>query len=201
MSIAPAGHALPPSPGAVPGLVARGDAALARGDSISAIGYYRDAVNRAPRDTAGYAALGRAYLTLREPEHAREAFMAGLHNTRGSEELSLGLAQTYELLDDPGHALLTLRELVATGAHSQALLDKLAQLAEATGALSEALAARRALMSAAAADPGKAGEALRQAQIRVSALLLLLGPADRLSTAHCAERAGSAFLRQLSSCP
>jgi predicted Zn-dependent protease len=201
MSIAPAGHALPPSPGAVPGLVARGDAALARGDSISAIGYYRDAVNRAPRDTAGYAALGRAYLTLREPEHAREAFMAGLHNTRGSEELSLGLAQTYELLDDPGHALLTLRELVATGAHSQALLDKLAQLAEATGALSEALAARRALMSAAAADPGKAGEALRQAQIRVSALLLLLGPADRLSTAHCSERAGSAFLRQLSGCP
>jgi tetratricopeptide (TPR) repeat protein len=205
LGLAAEANALPPTTSALPGLIARGDAALARGDSISAIGYYRDAVNRGPREAGGYAALGRAYLSLREPEHAREAFLAGLHNTRGSDELSLGLAQTYELLDDPAHALLTLRELVAAGGHSRPVLERLAQLAEANGALTEALAARRALLSSAllsstADEPALRGEALRQAQIRVSALLLLLGPTDRLSAAHCTERAASAFLRQVSGC-
>src|SRR5688572_20679658 len=81
-------------------LVARGDAALARGDSISAIGYYHDAIHRAPRDAAGYVALGHAYLQLREPEHARESFAAGLRSTPGSEALSLGLAESYQALGD-----------------------------------------------------------------------------------------------------
>jgi hypothetical protein len=56
-------RALPPPPppaSSLTTLLARGDAALAAGDSISAIGYYRDAVGRAPRDARGYLALGHA---------------------------------------------------------------------------------------------------------------------------------------------
>lgn len=181
-------------------MVARGDAALARGDSISAIGYYHDAIHRAPRDAAGYVALGRAYLTLREPEHARESFSAGLRSTPGAEALSLGLADAYEALGDAARALRVLRERVALGDASSVLLERLAERAEAEGALSEALGARRALLHIARHDAATAPEALRNAQIRVSALSLLLGSADRLSPAHCGERSDSALLQHLLGC-
>jgi predicted Zn-dependent protease len=198
-----AARALPPdsAESVMQGLLARGDIALRRGDSISAIGYYHDAIQRAPRLAAGYAALGRAYLTLREPEHARETFLWGLRSTRGSEELALGLARSREALGNPPAALATLRDQLAAFGGSSSLLEELARLAEAAGALSEALAARRALLSRALADSDSSAELLRQARLRVAALALLLGPADRLSPTHCAERKDSALLRRLIGCP
>jgi tetratricopeptide (TPR) repeat protein len=200
-TLLPAGaYALPPAHDALHSLLARGDFALQRGDSISAIGYYRDAINRAPRSPEGYAALGHAYMTLNEPEHARESFAWGLRSTRGSEQLALGLAHSYQALGDEAAALSLLRERLASAAGSVELLEQLAALAEATGALSEALAARRALLAETSANPAASPESLRQAQIRVSALELLLGPADRLAPAHCAERERSALLQALSGC-
>lgn len=193
-------RALPPAHDALRTLLGRGDLALQRGDSISAIGYYRDAINRAPRSPEGYAALGRAYLALREPEHARETFAWGLRNTRGSEPLALGLSDSLRALGDDRSALEMLRQHLASTGGSAALLEQLAVLAEAAGALTEALSARRALLAQTAADPTAPAEAMRQAGIRVAALELLLGPADRLAEVHCAERAESALLTALCGC-
>ncbi|HEX6240086.1 MAG TPA: hypothetical protein VFZ61_04310, partial [Polyangiales bacterium] len=195
-----AARAVPPAHDPLRTLIGRGDLALARGDSISAIGYYRDAINRAPRAPEGYAALGRAYLVLKEPEHARETFAWGLRNTRGSEPLALGLSDSLRALGDDQAALELLRQQLATAGGGALLLEQLALLAEAAGALTEALAARRALLRLVAADPASPAETLRQAQIRVSALQLLLGPADRLGAVHCAEREGSALLSALCGC-
>jgi hypothetical protein len=202
-SLAWPARALPPASAEslMQGLVARGDLALRRGDSISAIGYYHDAIQRAPRAAAGYAALGRAYLSLREPGHARETFLWGLHSTQGSEELALGLAHSYQALGLTPAALAALREQLATFGGSSTLLEELASLAETTGVLSEALAARRALLAQVRSDPAASAEQLRQAELRVAALALLIGPADRLAPMHCGERRESALLRALIGCP
>lgn len=191
----------PPAPeSALDQLLARGDAALARGDSISALAYYRDAVNRAPRNPRGYVAVGRGYLAVHEPTHALEAFEAGQRNTRGSEELSLGLSQTYALQGDEARALRVLRELMSQGAHSLLLFETQAALAEHAGALTEALAARRAQLALLEAQEPVDMEGLHQARIRVAALQLLLGPADRLSSAHCGDPDDGAFLAALRGC-
>lgn len=181
-------------------LIARGDAALRRGDSISAIGYYRDAVARAPRDVRGYVALGQAYLTVREPEHAREALESGQRHTNGSEALSLGLVQVYEQLGKPERALETARALARSSEDVLFVNETLARLAERSGALTEALAARRRKLARLRADGEVAHAAYQQEALHVRALMLLLGGAERLGRSQCATRRGSVVLSALLGC-
>lgn len=195
--------ALPPPPAGqspVLQLIARGDTALYGGDSISAIGFYRDAVARAPRDPRGYAALGRAYLKVHEPEHAREAFESGLRHTNGSEALTLGLVEVYEQLGKSARALATARALVRGAQDVLFVNETVARLAEQSGALSEALAARRRKLARLRAAGENAVAAYDQEATRVRALLLLLGGAERLSRAHCATRTESVVLSVLLGC-
>jgi tetratricopeptide (TPR) repeat protein len=201
LAAAPSARALPP-PGESPllQLIARGDAALRAGDSISAIGYYRDAVTRAPRDPRGYVALGRGYLAVKESAHAREAFESGLRHTNGSEELSLGMVEVYEQLGQTQRALETVR-LLARSAYDKLLVNETrARLAERRGAFTEALAARRARRAQLCAQGESARGACELEGTRVRALLLLLGQAERLGPAHCAARAESIVLTQLLDC-
>jgi tetratricopeptide (TPR) repeat protein len=196
-------RALPPAPvGGSPvlQLIGRGDAALRMGDSISAIGFYRDAVSRAPRDPRGYTALGRAYLLVREPEHAREAFESGLRHTNGSEALSLGLVEVYEQLGQYERALETARALARNADDVLLVHETLARLAERRGAFTEALSARRVRRArlCAEGEPGRA--ACEQEQTRIRALMLLLGGAERLGRQHCATRAESVVLSALLGC-
>jgi tetratricopeptide (TPR) repeat protein len=196
--------ALPPPPaGQSPllQLIARGDAALHGGDSISAIAFYRDAVSRAPRDPRGYAALGHAYLTVHEPEHAREAFESGLRHTHGSEALSLGLVEVYEQLGKHERALATARALLQGAEDVLFVSETVARLAEQSGALTEALAARRRKLARLRADGETARAAYDQEATRVRALVLLLGSAELLSRARCTTRAGSVVLAELLGCP
>ncbi len=197
----PSARALPP-PGqsAVVQLIARGDSALRAGDSISAIGYFRDAVTRAPRDPRGYVALGRAYLAVKEPAHAREAFESGMRHTNGSEELSLGMAEVYEQLGQFQRALETVRRVARNAADVLQVNETRARLAERSGAFTEALAARRARRAQLCAQGESAREACALEETRVRALMLMLGQAERLGPAQCAARAGSVVLAQLLSC-
>jgi Flp pilus assembly protein TadD len=181
-------------------LLARGDAALAAGDSISAIGYYRDAVSRAPRDARGYVALGRAYLQVREPTHALEAFEVGMRSTQGSDDLVLGLTEAYVMLGREAQALRVLRAALAHGADSDALLEALAAAAEQSGAFTEALSARRALLVRAREAGTLDAAQLRALETRVSALELLLGGAERLGRARCGEADTSDLVRALIGC-
>jgi tetratricopeptide (TPR) repeat protein len=196
-------RALPPTPDAASPLlqlIARGDTALRRGDSISAISFYRDAVTRAPRDPRGYAALGRAYLTVREPEHAREAFESGTRHTNGSDALSLGLIETYEQLGKHEQALAVARALARTAEDVLLAQETLARLAERRAAFSEALAARRKRLAQLRAQGEERRAERDQEALRVRALVLLLGGAERLSATHCRERQKSPVLSVLMDC-
>lgn len=190
----------PPSFDATQEKLARGERALERGDSITAIGEFRDAVHRAPRDERGYLALGRAYLRLGEAKNAREAFETGLRHTRGSEALVLGLAHSLAALGAGKQALSTLRALWRRHALSLEGLAELARLAQDAGALSEALAARRAQLSELERTEENAAAEGARVRVQVAALSLLLGSADRLSPAHCAERSESAVALRLAGC-
>lgn len=189
-----------PSSGSLERMIAQGQASMNAGDSISAISYLRDGVARAPRDPRGYAALGNAYLHVREPKSALEVFEAGERNTRGSLELSLGLADTYARLGKSERAISVLRQVASSGETSPALYRALAEQAETQGAFSEALAARRAVLWQLRAQHAGADDQLRDARTRVAALELVLGQADRLSHEHCAEHASSPVLRVLRGC-
>lgn len=199
---APRAQALPPPVAASPvtSLIARGDAALRAGDSISAIGFYLDAVARAPRDPRGYVALGRAYLTVREPEHAREAFESGLRHTHGSDALALGLAELYEQMGQYERALVTVRRLARGADDVLVVQDTLARLAERRGSFTEALAARRARVTLLCAPDVVDRAACDQEATRVRALMLLIGGAERLSPKQCAVRGDSLVLSVLLGC-
>ena len=207
----PAGQAaaLPPAPAESPllQLIARGDTALAARDSISAIFYYREAVTRAPRDARGYTALGRAYLAVREPEHAREAFESGLRHTNGSEALSLGLVEVYEQLGQYERALTTARAIARDADDVLFVNDTLARLAERRGAYTEALAARRRKLSRLRADAreqspdGEVARALyTREETHIRALMLLIGGPERLSRQQCVARPASVVLTALLGC-
>jgi hypothetical protein len=157
-------------------------------------------VTRAPRDPRSYVALGRGYLAVKEPAHAREAFESGLRHTNGSVELSLGMVEVYEQLGQTQRALETVR-LLARGAHDTLQVNETrAGLAERRGAFTEALAARRARRAQLCAQGESAREACELERTRVRALQLLLGQAERLGSAHCAARAESIVLAQLLGC-
>jgi tetratricopeptide (TPR) repeat protein len=181
-------------------LLARGQASARAGDTLSALGYYRDAISAGPRRSEGYVALGELYLTLEEPVRALEVFEAGVRASQGGEPLYLGLAATLQQLGQTERALDVLRRL--RGLSPSALgLRRLAEAAEARGAFVEALATRRALLEqlTARAEPADQTEqAAERAQVR--ALELLLGSADRVR-ARSACSADSLVQRALARCP
>ncbi|HEX5657748.1 MAG TPA: tetratricopeptide repeat protein [Polyangiales bacterium] len=172
-------------------LIARGRAAAAAGDTLSALGYFRDAIAAAPRRDDGYVALGEAYLALGEPSRALEVLLAGSRWTARGEALWLALHTTYTALHDDARALDALRELRRREPESTRGLHALADEAERRGLFLEALAARRSL--AALTDDA-------EQRARVRALELLLGNAD-LVRARAACTGSSAVERALSRCP
>ena len=201
------GAAQPSAPSAdrVSRLVARGDALRDVGDTISALGLYRDAVSVGPRRPEGYAALGALHLTLGEPARAREVFEVGVRAAPGSEALWLGLARARRALGAPREALEALRTLQHRVPGSRTGLEALAETAEAQGAFVEALGARRALHELLAADPSAAEHAAEHAaeqRMRVRALERLIGVAERVrGPAACAPTETSPVLRALGRCP
>ncbi len=171
-------------------LVARGQSAAAAGDTLSALGYYRDAISAAPRRAEGYVALGEQYLALGEPSRALEVLLAGSRYTVRGEALWLALYTTYGALRDDAHALDALRKLRRMEPESLRGLSALAEQAEKRGLFLEALAARRSLLALTA-------EA--EQRTRVRALELLLGNAD-LVRGNVACSSGTAVERALARC-
>jgi tetratricopeptide (TPR) repeat protein len=171
-------------------LIARGRAATAAGNTLSALGYYRDAIAAAPRRDDGYVALGEAYLSLGEPARALEVLLAGSRWSVRGEALWLALHATYTALHDDVRALEALRELRRREPSSARGLSALADEAERRGLFLEALAARRSLLAS--------GDLEQRARVR--ALEVLLGNAD-LVRARAACATGTAVERALARCP
>jgi tetratricopeptide (TPR) repeat protein len=171
-------------------LIARGRAAAAAGNTLAALGYYRDAVAAAPRRVEGYVALGEAYLALGEPSRALEVLLAGSRWSVRGEALWLALYATYSALHDDARALEALRELRRREPSSMRGLSALADEAEKRGLFIEALAARRSLLAS--------GDAEQRARVR--ALEVLLGNADSVRGRVACE-SGTAVERALARCP
>jgi predicted Zn-dependent protease len=180
----------PPAFDRAASLIARGRAAEAAGDALSALGYFRDAVAAAPRRDVGYVALGEAYLKLGEPSRALEVLLSGARWTVRGEALWLALHATYVAVRDDAHALDALRRLRRMEPTSERGLSALADEAERRGAFVEALAARRSLLAL-------TGDETQRAHVR--ALEVLLGNAD-LVRAKAACGTGTAVERALAHC-
>ena len=183
----------------------RGDAHRKVGDTVSALAFYRDAINVAPRRSEGYAALGAMYLELGEPARALEVYEAGVRAAGSGEALWLGYAHTLEQLGQRERALDALRRWVDLEPSSQRGLRALAEAAERRGAYAEALAARRALLDQ-LTDGGRRERgnepdvASERAQVR--ALERMLGSAERVRTAQtCVSNEASDVARALARCP
>ncbi|MET0286432.1 MAG: hypothetical protein ABW352_18265 [Polyangiales bacterium] len=181
----------PPTFDRAASLIARGRAAEDAGNTLSALGYYRDAVAAAPRRDVGYVALGEAYLRLGEPSRALEVLLSGSRWTVRGETLWLALHATYQALHDDARALDALRKLRRMEPESTRGLSALADEAEQRGAFLEALAARRSLLALTGAEDQRA---------RVRALELLLGNADPVR-AKLACSTGTPVERALARCP
>jgi tetratricopeptide (TPR) repeat protein len=193
-----AAHAEPPTFDRAKRLLERGHSAAAAGDTLSALGYYRDAISAAPRRDDGYIALGELYLALGEPARALEVLQAGGRWTVHAEALWMALFATHQALHEDAKALDALRHLRRLEPESRRCLSALAELTEAHGAFIEALAARRGLLTLLERDRAQA-EAAREQRARVRALELLLGGAELArSKSQCG--AGSAVERALASC-
>lgn len=178
-------------------LLARGDAARARGDSLSALGYFRDAVAAAPRRGEGYVALGSYYLELDEPLRALEVFQVGVRSAAPSQALWLGLSRAQRAVGNTRAALDALRALRDGEPSSLAGLRALASLCEEQGAFLEALSARRALLDQLSDEAERANE-----RAHVRALEHLLGQAERVRRrAVCDEGEPDLVLHALARCP
>ncbi|MDB4988365.1 MAG: hypothetical protein JWN04_3543 [Myxococcaceae bacterium] len=186
-------------------LLARGEALREAGNAVSAVAYFRDAINAAPRRSEGYLALGQLYLQLDEPVRALEVFEVATRAAADhSEALWLGLAAALSKLGQEERALGTLRQLVQQRPTPLGL-RALAAAAEARGLFLEALSARRALVDAllpAGHESDAARDELATERGQVRALELLLGAADRVrDRSLCGEPDASAITRALARCP
>jgi tetratricopeptide (TPR) repeat protein len=193
-----AAHAEPPTVDRARRLLERGHSAAALGDTLSALGYYRDAISAAPRRDDGYIALGELYLALGEPARALEVLQAGMRWTIHAEALWMALFAAHQALHEDAKALDALRQLRRLEPASRRCLAALAELTEAHGAFIEALAARRGLLTLLERDTPQA-EAVREQRAHVRALELLLGGAELVrSKSQCSTE--SAVERALAGC-
>lgn len=179
-------------------LIERGRSAAAAGDTLSALGYYRDAISAAPRRDDGYIALGELYLVLGEPARALEVLQAGARWTIRGEALWLALSAAHQALHEDAKALDALRQLHRLEPESQRCLSALAEQTEARGSFIEALAARRSLLTLLERDPTQA-EATREQRAHVRALEVLLGGAELVRTRSACTN-GTPVERALARC-
>lgn len=180
-------------------LVARGDLHAARGDTLTALGLYRDAITAAPRRGEGYAALGALYLRLSEPGRALEVFETGVRNAGQGEALWLGYAEALREAGEPERALWALRSLRTLEPESHAGLGALASALEQRGGYIEALSVRRKRVELLARVNAPELE-LERSQVR--ALEYLLGASERThARQRCTPTLTSAVLRALAACP
>ncbi|HJL19653.1 MAG TPA: tetratricopeptide repeat protein [Sandaracinaceae bacterium LLY-WYZ-13_1] len=178
-------------------LLQTGQAYLRAGDRGSAIGYFREAIQAAPRSPEPYAALGDAYRARGSLDDARAVYETGLARNPDHAPLWLGLARTLVDAGDADAAAAAVRSLLARAPHHAEGLRLRADLARRRGAWSEALTAYRTLL--ASADEAGLSEAERaEARRYEAALRLLARPLDPVSAPRACG--GSAVRRALAGC-
>jgi tetratricopeptide (TPR) repeat protein len=168
---------LPGSAGAearVDVLLARGEAARARGHAFEAEGAFRDAIDANPRDVRGYLALAEALLDA-DRKRAREVLAVAARVAPGDGRVVLLQADLAAREGDERAGFAQVREHLRRHPDDVATLRAYAARLERRGVLSEALACQRRVRS----HP-RASEAERaEAQLHARALVRLLGTVER----------------------
>lgn len=174
-----------------------GEAFLRAGDRGSAIGWFRQALQRNPNDPRPYALLGEAYRQRNDLNNARQVLEAGLVRRPESVALWLTLAHTLRQADDLERAAAALRSLLRRAPDHLEALRMRAAIARERGAWSEALTVTRRLV-----HDGEAlglSEAEREEARRFEpALRLLARPMDPVSAPRACH--GSGIRRALARC-
>lgn len=167
------------------------------GNSVSAVAYFRDAVQTAPNDPRGYEALGRAYIDTGSLSDALAVFQSGVRRRPDVAGLWLGMADALQAAGELDQAASALRDYAARDPAHVAVQLARARIAERRGAWSEALSAYRAAVERLARDSDI--EALQGAQRRARALRVLVGDLDPVESVRNCRRA-SLVRRALARC-
>ncbi|MFK7992076.1 MAG: tetratricopeptide repeat protein [Sandaracinaceae bacterium] len=174
-----------------------GQAFLRAGDRGSAIGWFRQALQRDPNDPRPYALLGEAYRQRNALDDARQVLEAGLVRRPESVDLWLTLARTLRQAGALDRAAAALRSLMRRAPDHLEALQMRAELARERGAWAEALTVTRRLVSDGEAL-GLSPEQVNEARRFEPALRMLARPMDPVSAPRACE--GSPLRRALAGC-
>lgn len=169
-------------------LHASGQALVAAGHRVSAMSYFRRAIQVDPAFAPAYVALAQAYLdrTGRAGQGERDALeVIEIGRRRRGDHVELGLlhARVLERLDRLDDAADVLRELATASPSAAAVHSLRAANASRRGAWSEALASYRAILRL--ADEGSVPDAVREEAERHAAALRLLAAANDVTQLDC----------------
>ncbi len=158
-------------------LVQTGRALVTAGNSVSAISYFRQAIQVDSSAADGYLELAKVYLSQDRDALAMEVIQVGLRRVR-STELNLLLARVHREQGDLANAARVLGALVRRERESVPAHVLRAEVARDRGRWSEALSSYRAILALADEGHPVAQETLAEAQRYASALSLLVGALD-----------------------
>jgi tetratricopeptide (TPR) repeat protein len=155
-------------------LLARGEAARARGLAFEAEGAFRDAIDANPRDVRGYLALAEALLDA-DRKRAREVLAVAARVAPGDGRVVLLQADLAARDGEERAGLARVRAYLRAHPDDVATLRAYAALLERRGVLSEALACQRRVR----AHPGASEAERAEAHLHARALVRLLGSVER----------------------
>jgi len=165
-------------------LVQTGRALVRAGNPISAISYFRQAIQVDTHHADGYLELAEVYLAQDRAPLALEVVQAGIRHAR-SADLHLLLARIQRESGDLDEAARVLGALIGREPRSVAGHAQRAEVARERGRWSEALASYRAILALAEEGETVSEETRAEARRYASALLLLVGDLDPAS--RCGE--------------
>lgn len=165
-------------------LVQTGRALVHAGNPVSAISYFRQAIQVDTHHPDGYLELAEVYLSQQRVPLALEVVQAGIRRAR-SADLHLLLARIHRERGDLEEAASVLGALVGREPRSVAAHAQRAEVARERGRWSEALSSYRAILALAEEGETVSDETRAEAGRYSQAIALLVGDLDPVS--RCGE--------------
>jgi tetratricopeptide (TPR) repeat protein len=181
------------------GMVTMGQALLASGNTPSAQGYFRNAIDVDPTFAEAYVELAQLYLARRLIRDADAVVSAGLRARSDHAPLWRLSSEIFERERDSDGALRAARSWRSLAPHDLAAHERVAALAQSSGAFAEALSAYRGIVDLGRRNATVDAARIALARDHVMALELIVGSTDPVSARDLCE--GTAVERALARCP